>query len=90
MFFKVQLFLDIGTQQVPDLFIVDLQVGCMHQVLHVLTGINGLKNVLEGPGDDASLGGWVWDPLHGKGFATTGLTVGKYCSIVAFQHTLKI
>ena len=88
MFFKIQLFLYISPQQVPDLLIIDLKIGCMDKVLHVLAGVNGLKDVLKGPGDDTPLCGGVGDTLHGEGFATAGLTIGKHSSIVAFQYSL--
>ena len=43
MLFQVQLLLGVLAQEVVDVLIVDLQVGCMNQVLHVFTGVNRLK-----------------------------------------------
>ena len=43
MLLEVELLLDVVPEQVADLLVVDLQVGGVHQILHVLAGINGLE-----------------------------------------------
>lgn len=50
--------------------------------------LNTLKDVLEGPGDDAPLGGWVWQTLHGEGLPAARLSVGKDGAIVALSDAL--
>lgn len=72
-----------------DILVVDLEVGGVNQVLHVLTGIYGLKDMFEGSRNDAPLNGGISDALHGEGFATTRLSVGKHGAIVAFKNSLE-
>lgn len=45
--------------------------------------------MLEGPGDDASLGGWVQQALHGEGLPAARLAVGKDGAVVALSDTLQ-
>ena len=45
MFLEVELLLDVVPEQVADLLVVDLQVGGVHQVLHVLRSVDGLTNI---------------------------------------------
>lgn len=51
--------------------------------------LNALKNMLEGPGDDASLGGRVQQALHGEGLPAARLAVGKDGAVVALSDTLQ-
>lgn len=51
--------------------------------------LDTLENVLEGPGDDASLGRWVRQALHGEGLPAARLTIGKDGAIVALGDTLR-
>ena len=47
-----------------------------------------LEDVLEGPWDDAPLGGGIVDALHGEALAAAGLPVREDGAVVALQHTL--
>lgn len=51
--------------------------------------LDALENVLEGPGDDASLAGRVRQALHGEGLPAARLAVGKDGAIVAFSYALR-
>ena len=44
--------------------------------------------MLEGPRDDAPLGGGIVDALHGEALAAAGLPVREDGAVVALQHTL--
>ena len=50
--------------------------------------LDALENVLEGPGNDASLAGRVRQALHGEGLPAARLAVGKDGAIVAFSYAL--
>ena len=89
MFFQLQLLFGILSQKVSDFLIVNLKVGGMHEIFHVFTGIYGFENVFERTGYNATLRSRILYTLHGKGFPTTGLSVGKYRSIVTFKNSLK-
>ena len=45
--------------------------------------------MLEGPRDDAPLGGGIVDALHGEALAAAGLPVREDGAVVALQHTLR-
>ena len=49
MFLEVHFLFDVFSEEIPDLLVVDFQVGGVHQVLHVLARVNRLENVLERP-----------------------------------------
>ena len=89
MLFEVEPLLDVGAEQVPDLLVVDLEVGGVHEVLHVLARVDGLEDVLERARDDAALSRGVRDPLHREGLAAARLAVGEHGAIVALQHALR-
>ena len=44
--------------------------------------------MLEGPRDDAPLGGGIVDALHGEALAAAGLPVREDGAVVSLQHTL--
>ena len=43
MFLEVELLLDVVPEQVSDLLVVDLQVGGVNQILHILAGVDSLE-----------------------------------------------
>lgn len=50
--------------------------------------LDTLEHVLKGPGDDASLGRWVRQALHGEGLPAARLAVGEDGAVVALGDTL--
>lgn len=57
--------------------------------IHQAHYLDTLENVLEGPGDDASLAGRVWQALHGEGLPAARLAVGKDGAVVALSDALR-
>lgn len=49
---------------------------------------DGLDDVLKGSGNNTSLILFCPAPLHCVGLPRSGLSIGEYCTIVAFQDTL--
>ena len=88
MLFEVEPLLDVGPQQVPDLLVVDLEVGGVDEVLHVLARVDRLEDVLERSRDDSALRRRIGDALHRERLAAARLAVGKHGAIVAFEHSL--
>ena len=57
--------------------------------IHQAHYLDTLENVLEGPGDDASLAGRVRQALHGEGLPAARLAVGKDGAVVALSDALR-
>lgn len=51
--------------------------------------LDTFENMLEGPGDDASVAGRVWQALHGEGLPAACLAVGKDGAVVALSDALQ-
>ena len=64
MFFELQLLLDVVPEQISDLFVVDLKVGRVYEVLHVFAGVDRLEDVLERARNDSSLRSRTCDALN--------------------------
>ncbi len=88
MFFEFEFLLVVVTEQISDLLVVDLEVGRVHEVLHVLAGVDGLEDVLEGARDDSSLRRRIGDALHRERLAAARLAVREHGPVVAFQDSL--
>lgn len=88
MFLQVKPLLGVVAQQVPDFFVVYLQVGRVDEILDVFHQRNGLEDVLEGAWDDSSLGRRIVDSLHREALSTSGLPVSEHRTVVTFQHSL--
>lgn len=88
MFLQLKPLLGVVAQQIPDLFVVYLQVGRVDKVLDVFNQRDGLEDVLEGPRDDSSLRRRILDALHWEALATSGLPVSEHRAVVTFQHSL--
>ena len=70
------------------LLIVDLQVGGSQQVLGLGTDCHVVEYMIESPGDDPSISGWIGHSHHGVALSAAGLTIGKHCAVVAVEYTL--
>lgn len=78
----------VRTQQVPDFFIVDLDVRREDQELDIVRHGYGFKNVFESPGYYPALVRQRVYALHRETFATSRLSVCEHCTIVTFQNSL--
>ena len=88
-----------GAEEVKDLLVVQLEEGDPHGELRVLLDPELVKDLGEGPGDDA--GGGIVLPgharllppvtaLHREGLARAGLSIGEHGTVVALHHLRKI
>ena len=75
-------------EQVSDLLVVNLKVGCAHQVLLLGVRLDLLKDVVEGAGHDSLQHLVIGDTCDRESLACSGLTVGKDGAIVALDDIL--
>ena len=81
----------LGGQEVPDILIVNLEVGTSNEKLHcavvIWAVVNEAVDVLECVWDDAPVVGVsIFDSHHSVRFPASSLTIGKDGAIVAFKY----
>lgn len=83
----MEVLLSIGIlafflQQIHNIFVVDFNEASPDDIFAILSGLDCLNHMVEGPGDDA-LDLWVLIVAHhGEGFACASLPIGKNSAIV--------
>lgn len=78
----------VRTQQVPDFFVVDLDVGCEDQELYIVRYGYGFENVFKSSGYHPTLvRRWIYT-LHRETLTASRLSVCEHCTIVTFQNPL--
>lgn len=87
VFFQLQLFIKVFSQQVSDILIVNLEIRTSDKklFLHILCIIKVPEDVIKGIWDDSSLALVSFHTDHGMGFTATGLSVCEDSSVVTIH-----
>lgn len=82
---KLESAFYVLADEIPDILVVDLQIGGANQILLGRVAGDRLEDVLERARYHALLGGRA---LHGERLAASSLTVGEHRAVVALAHAL--